>query len=122
MKYAILGKNMELTPDIHGYVAKKMALLDKYARHFGSAAAAHVEVGRMTRHHRTGNIFRVEIRAHVPRRELRAEAVGTTVFEAIDKARDEMCMELERHKEKDVDLKKRGARTAKKILQGEKER
>lgn len=119
MKYAILGKNIELTPDIHGYIAKKMASLNKYAEHFGAAASAHVEVGRTTRHHRTGNVFRVEIRVHVPRRELRAEALGTTVFEAVDKARDDIDGELERYKERAVDLKKRGARMVKKILRGE---
>ncbi len=117
MKYTILGKNIELTPDIHGYIAKKMASLNKYAAHFGPAAAAHVEVGRTTRHHRTGNIFRVEIQIFVPRKELRAEALGITLFEAMDKAKDEISIELERHKEKDIDSKKRGARKLKSIIQ-----
>lgn len=117
MKYAILGKNIELTPDIRVYVAKKMGMLNKYVQHFGSVAAAHVEVGRTTRHHRTGAIFRVEIQIHVPRKELRAEALGNTIFEAIDKAKDEISIELEQHKEKDIDLKKRGARKLKNLIQ-----
>ena len=119
MRYSITGKNIELTPDIHAYIAKKMASLGKYGAHFGTAAEAHVEAGRTTRHHRTGNILGVEIGGHVPRKELRAESLGATIFEAMDKARDEIDRELERHKEKNIDLKKSGARMAKKMLRGE---
>ncbi len=108
--------DIELTASVEEYMAKKMAALDKVAGHFGEALSAHVEAGRTTRHHRTGDVFRVEIMIHVPGKELRAESVGKTVLEAMDKAQEDMRTELERHKEKSVDAKKRGGAELKQML------
>jgi ribosomal subunit interface protein len=93
--------------------------LDKVAAHFKGAVAAQVEAGRTTRHHRSGHVFRVEIMVHVKGGDLRAEATGKTVLEAMDKAQEEMRTELERLKEKDVDAVKTGGRAVKKMLKGE---
>lgn len=116
MKYAIKATKIELTKEITAYIEKKMAFLDKLIAHFGSAVKVYVEVGRTTRHHRKGDVFCVEVRMHTPRKNMRAEALGETVFEAIDKVKDEAAFELERHKEKELDLKKRGTRTIKHLL------
>ena len=95
-----------------------MASFEKLTKRFGAAGTAHVEVGRTTRHHRTGNIFRAEIQMHFPKKEMRAEAMGKTIFEAMDKVKDDVYMELERYKEKDIDLQKRGARKLKRMMKG----
>ena len=116
MKYGMKATDIELTASIEEYFGKKMAALDKVAAHFGEALSAHVEAGRTTRHHRSGDVFRVEIRIHVPGRELRAESVGKTLLEAMDKAQEDMRTELERHKEKSVDAKRRGGAELKKML------
>lgn len=118
MKYTIKGTNLELTPEIYGYIKKKTISVERLANHFGSAVEAHIEVARTTRHHRKGNILRAEITMHLPHKQMRAEATGDTIFEAIDKAKDELHNELERYKEKDIDTKKRGARKIKYLLQG----
>jgi ribosomal subunit interface protein len=118
MKYSFKATHLEVAKDVADYIKKKLTALDRLAEHFGEAAEARVEVERM-RHHKKGDVFRAEIRVHVPGKHLNAESEGTTAFEALDKVKDEIHRELERFKERDVDNKKRGARKIKKLLKGE---
>ncbi len=119
MKYTTKATDMALSASVEEYVGKKMAALDKIAAHFDGMVKAEVEVGRTTRHHRTGDVFRVEIMIHVKKKDLRAEATGKTVLEAMDKAQEDMRTELERFKEKSVDSVKTGGRGIKKMIKGE---
>ena len=109
---------MPLTKELTMYIEKKMEALDKFTKHFGPSIAAQVEVAHVSRHHKSGDVFRVEVQVHVPGRELRAEAVGKTVLEAMDKVKDEIQSELERRKEKEVDAKKKGGAAIKKMMRG----
>lgn len=117
MNYTIKATKITLTQEINNYIEKKMAMIQKLTAHFGSAVKIYVEIEYTTRHHRKGDVFYVEVRVNAPHKNMRAEAVGQTVFEAMDRAKDEVAFELERHKEKEVDLKKRGARTMKQMMQ-----
>lgn len=117
MNYTIKATKITLTREINNYIEKKMAALHKLIAHFGSAVKVFVEIEHTTRHHRKGAVFYVEVQVNAPHRNMRAEAVGQTVFEAIDRAKDEIALELERYKEKEVDSKKRGARTMKQMMQ-----
>ena len=119
MKYTIKATDMALSVSAGEYIAKKMAALDKVAAHFAGAVTATVEAGRTTRHHRSGDVFRVEIMVHIKKKDLRAEATGGTVLEAMDKAQEDMRTELERFKEKSVDSVKTSGRAIKKMLKGE---
>ncbi len=119
MKYTTKATDIELSVSVQEYIGKKMAALDKIAAHFEGAVTAQVEAGRTTRHHRTGDVFRVEIMVHVKGGDLRAEATGKTVLEAMDKAQEDMRTELERLKEKSVDSVKTGGRAIKKLIKGE---
>ena len=118
MKYTTKVTDMELSVAVEEYIEKKMAALDKVAVSMG-VATAHVEAGRTTRHHRTGDVFRVEIMVRAKGKDLRAEALGKTVLEAMDKAQEDMRTELERLKEKSVDSIKIGGRAIKKLIKGE---
>lgn len=109
---------MPLTKDLTMYIEKKMEALDKFMKHFGPSISAQVEVGRISRHHKTGEVFRVEVQVHVPGKELRAEALGKTVLQAMDAVKDEIQSELERRKEKEVDAKKKGGAAIKKMMKG----
>lgn len=119
MKYTTKATDIELSVSVEEYVAKKMASLDKVVEHFGGHGAAHVELARTTRHHRSGDVFRAELQLHVKGRDVRAEAVGETIFEAMDKAQEDIRTELERLKEKSVDSVKTGGRAIKKMMKGE---
>ncbi len=119
MKYTTKATDMELSVSVEEYVGKKMAALGKLAEYAGGHGAAHVELARTTRHHRSGDVFRAELQLHVKGRDLRAEALGETIFEAVDKAQEGMRTELERLKEKAVDSVKAGGRAIKKMIKGE---
>lgn len=117
MHYTIKATKITLTQEINNYIEKKIATLDKLIAHFGSAVKVCVEIEHTTRHHRKGDVFYVKVQVNAPHKNMRAEAVGQTVFEAMDTVKDEIALELERHKEKEVDSKKRGARTMKRMMQ-----
>lgn len=116
MKYSLKLTKLSLPQDMADYIEKKMATLGKLIARFGSAVKTAVEIERTTRHHRKGDVFRVEVRVSAPYKTLQAEGLGESVREAMDKAKDEIALELERHKEKTIDREKRGARKAKEIL------
>jgi len=110
--------DIEVSVSAEEYIAKKMANLDKVAGHFEGVSRAEVEVARTSRHHRTGDVFRVAITVHVKKNNMRAEATGKTIFEGMDKAQEDMRTELERLKEKSVDSVKIGGRAIKNMMQG----
>lgn len=77
---------IELTPEIEEYIEKKIGGLKKYFASLDKLdAEARVEVGRLTAHHRKGNIFRAEVNLSFGKQLLRAEEEGINLHEAIDK-------------------------------------
>lgn len=124
MKTNIKATDIELTSEINNYIDKKMGGLEKFIDSDPSIQAW-VEVGKTTRHHKTGSIFRAEIQIHFPPAhkggDLRAVSEKENLYEAIDDARDEIKNELLRTKEKRFSLIRQGARSIKKIILGNNE-
>lgn len=118
MQINIKATNFELTPEINDYINKKIGGLEKFIEFAGSSAQIWVEVGRTTKHHRTGNIFRAEIQIRLPHwdKGVRAEAENYDLYAAIDEAREEMKRELGKIKDKKISLIRKGARFFKKII------
>lgn len=85
-----------------------------------SAVMARVELGKTTRHHRKGDVFRAEVTLDVPGRSpFRAEAEAGDLRSAIDIVRDELANEVRSWKEKRKDTVRRGGRELKRRLRGE---
>src|SRR3990167_7451118 len=62
MKINIKATGIELTQAISDYVHKRIFSIEKYLDQKNNPdIVAQVEVGRSTRHHKAGNIFRAEI-------------------------------------------------------------
>ncbi|MEK9184062.1 MAG: ribosome-associated translation inhibitor RaiA [Patescibacteria group bacterium] len=119
MNINIKSTNIEITPPIKDYVEKRINGLEKFIHHvIDESVQAWVEVGRTTRHHQTGDIFRAEMQIHIPRYKqgVRAEATCDDLYAAIDKAHDELKLELEKVKEKKISLVRKGARLFKKLI------
>lgn len=110
--------NMELTQPIKDYIEKRMLGLSKFGNSEEAEIVARVEVGKITKHHRTGDVFRAEIQISHPNYEknLRAVAECDDLYAAIDKAREQMKRELGETKDKRKSLVKKGARLFKKII------
>ncbi len=115
LKLDISAKDFEMRPDVRSYIEEKIGSLDKFIENTDQfAMRGWVEIGRTTKHHQSGDIFRVEAQIQLPGWSRRAEAVGDDIFLAIDKAKDELQAELKKCKEKEIARDKRGARIIKK--------
>ena len=62
MRLQIKATGISLTPSIEDYVNKKTAMLEKHLRSLDSDALVSVEVAKTTRHHKSGDIFKAEIK------------------------------------------------------------
>ena len=118
MNINIKATNMELTPAIRDFTEKKISGLAKFIGRDDEAVKVFVEVGTTTRHHHSGDIFRAEIQITAPRLEkgIRTEAIDNDLYTAIEKAKDEIKLELTKTKDRKISLVRRGARAFKKIF------
>ena len=65
---SIKSTNIGLTEAIKNYCLKRLGELDRLLSNFGQPQDARVEIGKITNHHKKGNIFRFEINLKVPGR------------------------------------------------------
>lgn len=116
MHHSIKATNFEITPAISEYLDVKIIQLDKYVSKDDESIKCDIEIGKTTKHHRSGNIFRVEINVAIGKKVFRAVAEEETIYAAIDKAKDEITKHLRRNKDKKSTLFKRGGKKIKDIL------
>ena len=102
---------IDLTPTIEEYVRTKIHMLQKFFPHYAKESGEllfEIEIGKTTRHHMKGDVYRAEINFNTDGTHFRSEAVKDDIYAAIDEAKDEMARELRKHKDKDMTLLKRG--------------
>ena len=106
MKYILQGKNIELTIAINDLIASKIKILERLTKRFDQEAIeARVEVGKPSRHHRSGPIFYAEINLKLPSRLLRAEANHLDLNFAINEAFKEIERQIKKYKEKKIEIR-----------------
>ena len=120
MRINIKGTNIELTPAISEYVNKKISTLEKYLP-AGKAgvtgdAVAQVEVGKITQHHKSGNVFRAEVHIIGGGLDLYAVSEKDDLYAAIDVVRDEIVHNVVHTKNKRETLYRRGAQVIKNMM------
>ena len=118
MKINIKATGIELTPAISNYVQKKIAAVEKYLDKSNTDIVAQVEVGRSSRHHKTGNIFRAEVHITGVGLDLYAVSEMEDLYAAIDVVKDEIVHNIVQSKGKRQTLAKRGAGMMKNIMKG----
>lgn len=117
MRIIIKTTNIQLNPQIEEYVYEKIGGLDKFLNHIEEELKeARVEIGRTTKHHQKGDIFRAEVNLSLGRNVLRSEAEEWNIKAAIDAVKDELEQEIKKYRGKQIARFKRGARVAKKLL------
>lgn len=114
------GTNIQITGEIKNYLYKKLEHLEKFIDPADESVLCDVELGRISRHHKNGDVFRAEINLHIAGKNLRAEAEKEELFAAIDVAKDEMVRELKVNKDKKVSLLKKGGSVIKSIIKEDK--
>ena len=117
MKINIKATGIELTPAISSYVHKKIGSVSKYLPKNTGDVVAQVEVGKITEHHRLGEIFRAEVHL-VGGLDIYAAEETEDIYASIDKVKDEIITELKRATGKQQTLTRRGAAVFKAAAKG----
>jgi len=116
MRLAIKATNIEHTNAIDAYLYKRLSELERILEPKEQSELARVEIGKETKHHRSGKHFFAEITFHVKKKDFRAKAYGEDLYEAIDLMREEIVREVKRHHERARTRTKAGARELKRRI------
>ena len=103
----IKATNIELTQEVSDYLDKRLHSVEKLIDKNDTSAIFEIELEKIVSH-QTGDAFRAEINLAIAGGHLRAEARETTLLNAIDKARNDVLMELRKTKGKRLRLLRRG--------------
>ena len=116
MNYNIKGTEVHITDEIRTYLEKKLTHLEKFVPN-ASASRADVELKYLSSEAKT---YCAEVMLHSPhlKQSLRAEASGSTLYEAIDKVTAELQTELTRTKKKRLQNFRHSAVKVKEFLRG----
>lgn len=112
VKIIIKTKNLELTDSLGVFINKKVGALEKFIGLFSQEPAekgkplakVFVEVKRVTKHHKKGDVFKTEIIVVFPGRKLMAQAHGSDFSKTVISAKDEMEREIKKYKFKKTGL------------------
>jgi putative sigma-54 modulation protein len=115
MRTQIKATNIELTPAIQDYVDKKLESLDKFFNP-SDDVVAFVEVGKTTRHHRSGDVFRAEVRLAFSGQDHYAVVEKEDLYAAIDEVKDEIVREVTGGKKKRETLVRKGGAKIKGLI------
>jgi putative sigma-54 modulation protein len=117
MKVNIRAINIELTSAISEYVNKKLSSIEKFLKD-KEEISGFVEVGKTTRHHRQGDLFRSEFDINIGGENFYAESEKEDLYIAIDDAKEEIVQKITQNKNRRKTLFRRGAASVKKMMRG----
>lgn len=99
MRITIKGTNVKLTGALETFINQKIGSLDKFLKDFSpDLVQARVEVGKPSKHHKTGPVFYAEVNLILPGKLLRAVSDHIDLHYAINKTRDELEKQIEKYK------------------------
>ncbi len=117
MQKNITASNIEITPAISDYVEKKFSAFDRFAQDPNSALC-NVEVGKTTKHHKHGDVFRAEVNLRISGKNFYAVSEKDDLYAAIDQVKDEILREITSEKDRSTTLMRRGALKFKNMIKG----
>lgn len=118
MKKIIKATNFELTADVSKYLDKRISVADKYIEPSDGSAILEIEIGKTTKHHQSGEIFRAEANMHARHIDIRVEVEKDNILAAIDAMKDELINTLRSKKHKRITLIRRGGMKIKNFIKG----
>ena len=114
----VKSSSIEYTEKLQTYVEKKIRQLDKLVPENAKDALYEIELGKATKHHKTGKIYRAEVNLSYGSTLHRAEATDVKIEYAIDAIKDELKSEITKSRTKKKEVARKSARGAKKLAQG----
>lgn len=118
MRLNLKATSIILDDSTRNYLDKRIISLGKLIDADDPAVLIDVELGRTTRHHKTGDIFFAEINIHRGKESFRAVSDRENLISAIDAMRDDIARELSSYKGKKQSVLRRSGQAAKAILRG----
>lgn len=118
MRTTVKATNIEHTNAIDAYLTKRLNELERILEPKEKSELARIELGKSTKHHKSGELFFAEITFHVKKKGFRATAEGADLYEAIDKMQAMIIREVKRHHELMRENRKKGARELKRRVAG----
>lgn len=116
MNIKIKSRDFDLTPAIDDYITKKISTLEKFLE-VKDNILCEIEIGRTTKHHKSGDIFRAEVNIVEPgNKQIYAVAEESDMYTAIDVVRDEAERAIVSRKTKRFTLIRRGGTRIKELL------
>jgi len=102
MNIQIKAKDLDLTPSIKEYIEEKIGSLDKFLEKLEDQGEVliDVEIARVSKHHKKGDVFYAEANLKLPKKMLRAERKDFDVRAAIDHVRDRLQRDIVKYKDK----------------------
>ncbi|MES2087510.1 MAG: ribosome-associated translation inhibitor RaiA [Patescibacteria group bacterium] len=116
MKINLKGTGLEITPDVSDYLYKRLGAIEKFLPSEADGYIIDVELGKTTKHHQAGDIFRAEINIHIGGKAFRAVSEQEDLMTAIDDIKDEISRELSSHKGKKMSLVRRSGQRIKNMF------
>ncbi len=108
--------NFDLTDAINDYISKKLSPLERFVGE-SSEILCEVEIGRTTKHHNSGDIFKAEVNMFISgSSQVYAVSEQIDLYSAIDLVKDDVERQLVATKSKKETLFRRGAGKIKNLL------
>jgi ribosomal subunit interface protein len=118
MRTTVKAKNIVLTEAISTYLDKRFSVLNKYIEESDDSVILDIEVGKVSNHHKSGDIFRAEANLTGHGLSLRVEEEHSDLYTAIDLAKDQLVEALRAKRHKRIDAIRRGGARIKAFVKG----
>ena len=116
--FNIKATNIELTGELRDYLVRRFSSLVGILNFQEPTLKVQIEVGRTTRHHGKGDVYRAEFNVRQRGGLFRAVSERADVRAAIDEARDALETEIGRAKTRRLSFVRRSHRALKEIVRG----
>ncbi len=96
MHIFVKATGLDLTGPLKTYIEDKINSLNKLLVHFDpDTVKIQVEIARVSRHHRRGEVYRAEANIELPQDVLRAEETSDDARAAVDALKDKLKREID---------------------------
>lgn len=102
MQIKIKSTNIELTESLKNYLEERINSCERIIKKIEFPLEAYVEIEKMTKHHRKGDIFRAEIKLPLPGKLIYCDSKKDDIYLAITDLKDKLQRELKEYKEKEI--------------------
>mgnify|MGYP000988136825 CR=1 FL=1 len=99
MKINIKATNIGLSDSVRDYAEKKIRSLEKFLNS-ESEILANIEIGKSTKHHKSGDIFKAEVHLKSDGKEFYSVSEKDDLYVAIDDVKEEISREINSKRKK----------------------